>query len=381
MQTLPNEMLDHIFSYLEEYNFVIRQVSPLWRDLSKEISLLAYYNRLLLDGRSLPKEIKLTSSLLLSLLQESYLALLDYYYQKGENKVRALFTSLSDLYFPSISSLQWLKERNLLPSTWKNSKEAAARGRIDLLQWWREIQTLEPCLYCFAGGNGQIEVLEWLKKEKVPFPVSSPSTLAAYEGCIPSLQWFKREGGIVFGEEEYFEAAKGGNVEILFWLEEEGCLERFIPAAYSFALVCKEGKLEAVKHLYFRGLPYDELAFAYAGRSGNVELLEWMREKGFPYDERIVSYAVYEKDYNVILWLKERNYPYSEELYSNAVESRDINYLEWLKNLFPLKEKRSTDAVSYALAMGLEDIVKWLVREGFPVAHEQRDHPLLKNSC
>ena len=76
-------------------------------------------------------------------------------------------------------------------------------------------------------------------------------------------------------------AAKGGHLEVLKWLRENGCPwdeETCRYAAYG-------GHFEVLKWARANDCPWNEYTCAYAAKGGHLEVLKWAREKGCPWNE------------------------------------------------------------------------------------------------
>ena len=75
-------------------------------------------------------------------------------------------------------------------------------------------------------------------------------------------------------------AARGGHLEVLKWLRENGCPWD----AQTCAAAAEGGHLDVLKWLRNQGCPWDERACAEAAGKGNLGMLKWLREKGCPWD-------------------------------------------------------------------------------------------------
>jgi hypothetical protein len=76
-------------------------------------------------------------------------------------------------------------------------------------------------------------------------------------------------------------AARGGHLECLKYLHENGCPwdEETCGRAAAF------GHLECLKYLYENGCPWDERVCGSAARGGNLECLKYAHENGCPWNE------------------------------------------------------------------------------------------------
>lgn len=122
--------------------------------------------------------------------------------------------------------LRWLVEQGVQISD-ENIKKAVSYAHFHVLKWVKEQRgagIFDPRLSGVAAVAGQLEVLQWLKKEILPVSAMCPTTshFAALGGHLEVLQWLKDEG-MRFGENTCIGAVQGGELETLKWLREQGC--------------------------------------------------------------------------------------------------------------------------------------------------------------
>ncbi|KXZ47934.1 hypothetical protein GPECTOR_31g296 [Gonium pectorale] len=153
------------------------------------------------------------------------------------------------------------------------------------------------------------------------------ASAAAAAGHVAVLEAL-REAGI--GMRPWFvacEAAGGGHLSVLFWLEstvlgaageveEEEEFEEAVAAAPRWHFSCPH-------------------VVACAARSGRPEVLAWLRERGCPWDEQAVTNAAEAGSAEALEWLAERGCPMpsSGEPYVAAARNGDLQTLACLRRL------------------------------------------------
>ena len=104
---------------------------------------------------------------------------------------------------------------------------------------------------------------------------------AARLGCLSAVQRLQRGGCLSRQEFLCWAAARGGNLEELKALRENGCpwdTNTCQGAAIG-------GHLEILQWLRANGAPWDKWTCMYAAREGHLEVLQWLRANGFPWDD------------------------------------------------------------------------------------------------
>lgn len=289
LASLPNELLYYISEFCGEYSFFLRQTSRLLRETSKEIPLLALYNRLLLDGEEVP--LLLDRDMLKGAVEGSYFALLEElssFWDKEKIVKEAVILG-------ALPVLKWLNP------TWSNylSLLAIEAGQLEVLKWGiKSSGDLWTLLWNKAAEREDIEILKWLKEVNCPRIPSSLPNICARTGNIENFKWLLANG-FFYNDLSYRSAAKGGQKEFLLFLREEG-------------FPCKEVYLGAID----RG----------------VEMLEWLKEKEFPREdeEEYFDWAIGNRSIEVLNWLWREGYRPTEDTLSIALKDGWPDVLRWL---------------------------------------------------
>ncbi|KXZ46034.1 hypothetical protein GPECTOR_47g309 [Gonium pectorale] len=161
----------------------------------------------------------------------------------------------------ALARLTWLQGRGY-PMDGHAVQAAANSGNTAALQYLlAEVEAVVArdtgTVVSFAAEAGQLAVLQALKV--AGWPVHEYASCCAHEaamgGHLPVLAWLQEELQERLLDENLFKAAaKSGSVELLVWLRQHGC-------------------------------PWDSKAYTAAAGSGCVAALEWLVEQGCPMEE------------------------------------------------------------------------------------------------
>ena len=133
---------------------------------------------------------------------------------------------------------------------------------------------------------------------------------AAFWGHLNALkQWKERSHTeTLFYEQTCIFAALGGQLEVLMWLNENGCScdEGICKAA------ARGGHLEVLKYAHEKVCPWDERTCSAAARGGHLDVLKYAHEQGCSWDWRTCEAArgVYPE---LLEWAKSEGCPEREE--------------------------------------------------------------------
>ncbi len=92
-------------------------------------------------------------------------------------------------------------------------------GHLELVKWFwaNHVAPLEGWLYRHAAGNGQLDVMKWLKSKEVLWFPDMVHNAASY-GDVSVLEWIKANGPMDIGPLSCTNAARNGHLEALKWL-------------------------------------------------------------------------------------------------------------------------------------------------------------------
>jgi hypothetical protein len=89
------------------------------------------------------------------------------------------------------------------------------------------------------------------------------------------------------------------------------------------------GDFERVKYLYKKGERHSRLTCVYAAKGGHLEILKWLKEQGAPLEETCY-FAAKTGDLSLLKWLRKEGTPWNEEICyesSLAGQSEVLKYM------------------------------------------------------
>ena len=216
--------------------------------------------------------------------------------------------------------------------------ECAWYGHLRLMRWanlWRPVDREEIMLCRIAALRGRTEVLKW----------------ATSSGCHCD-------------EGSFTAAAKGGHIETLLWIKEEGA--RVIDDTYHCAVRCaaEQGHLHVIMWAKVNGYSNDEGdVCAYAAKGGQMEVLRWAKATGLPLDSWAFALAAEAGQLEAMSWLKDNGCPFDEWTCRAAARGGQLEALRWLRgNGCPC----DSDTCGDAARMGQLEVLRWAVTDGCP---------------
>ena len=241
-----------------------------------------------------------------------------------------------------LTMLQWLRRQGC-PWNVSTLHAMAAEGHLEMLQWLKNYDRKErdsPLwprdyegkvqLFCLLARCGRIELLSWAREAGLPFhrrvcesaskndvvkwlivhgcPVDEQGMLKnfARSGDIEMMKWLTQETEMQPRDMDIFNAAAArGDIAMLQWLWEQGC----VWGADTCCVASASGQLEALKWLRERGCPWNEETGKRAAEEGRIEVLKWARENGCSWDDgSTVAAAVAKQREDVVQWLVENGF-------------------------------------------------------------------------
>ena len=178
--------------------------------------------------------------------------------------------------------VQWAVDRGC-PVDAALAKSLALAGSVPALKKAVELGAPTDNLCFYAAKGGHLEVLKWLRENGCP-----------WDSCT------------------CYSAAKGGHLEVLKWLRENGC--PWDSNTCDFA--AKGGHLEVLKWARQNGCHWDEWTCAdivcgnFAAVGGNLEVLKWARQEGCPWDYRPCMFAAALRRFDVLKWAIKNGAPW-----------------------------------------------------------------------
>ena len=148
-------------------------------------------------------------------------------------------------------------------------------------------------------------------------------TLAAGEGQLEILKWL-RENDFPWDEVTYKRATSGGHLAVLQWAHANGCPwdeETYSGAAY-------DGKLEILQWARANSAPWDGTTCVEAAYSGHLEVLQWARANSCPWDEQTCRHAALAGHFEVLQWARAHGCPWDERTCEGAAKGGHLEVLQ-----------------------------------------------------
>jgi hypothetical protein len=178
---------------------------------------------------------------------------------------------------------------------------AAKGGHMDLLLWAKEQGRLSPSVHgSYIYLSDDLEILEWLEKEKLLKCDVQHLAHAFTEGNLDALKWFATPARLLrllkMNSDEFITfcqpAMVNGKVEVVKWFFENF---KFRSPATFCDEAAKAGNFELLKFFQNNGAPWlqstcsriahhgnlwNKSTCAAAAGSGHLEILQWARVHG-----------------------------------------------------------------------------------------------------
>lgn len=184
---------------------------------------------------------------------------------------------------------------------------AALHGHLDILKWVKNVDVNGDCkwnaaVFSRAAGTGNIEMLQWLYDNKIP-----------WNQCAPS--W----------------AISSNHLSAVEWLREKGC-----DCRYTWEAAIHNKSLDTLKWLYNNEYPYDRLCYREAAYKGCLDILQWFDTIGITPDlddNEIIRYAVEGGNMDVLKYVFDKGCRYDDKKYLLS-RTQNIEIIKFIqKNL------------------------------------------------
>ena len=161
--------------------------------------------------------------------------------------------------------MMWAKDEKHLPPRPRSTAFAYPAPRLCLRQ---------ACSLAARGGH--LEVLKWLHNTGCPWNESCYA--AAAGGHLEVVNWL-HSTGCTWNEWTCYAAAAGGHLEVVKWLHNAGCPWD----SATCGAAASGGHLATLQWTREHGCPWDaDLVRAHSARGGNVDILRWLDDQGVP---------------------------------------------------------------------------------------------------
>ena len=211
---------------------------------------------------------------------------------------------------------------------------------------------------------------------------------AARLGCLSAVQRLQRGGRL--SRQEYLceAAARGGNLEELKPLRENGCpwdtntcQGRQGWAPRGAAVVARERRTVGQVDMHgggggraprgaavvaCSGSALSEWTCMYAAKGGHLELLQWARANGCPWNEETCGAAAENGHLEVLQWVRANGCPWDWRTCAGAAEGGHLEVLQWMHVSGYSLYWRRVQTCSWAARAGHLEVLQWLCANGCP---------------
>lgn len=198
-------------------------------------------------------------------------------------------------------------------------------GYLNIIEWaLSNGHSMDTKIWLSACDGGHIDVLEWLRKNNIPFVIDENDcvqpndnvkmfTIATKKGNLEVLQWFNKWfTGLtdMYCHEINALACEYGHIHILEWIDTLNKKYNMWPDA-SLISAAKGNQSKVIKWAMDKGMTsskYYDLCMI-AAYNGNLELLKWLREKNEPWDVLTCTHAILSEHIDVAKWALDNGCP------------------------------------------------------------------------
>jgi ankyrin repeat protein len=270
---------------------------------------------------------------------------------------------------------EWAAERNVRIDRWgvwnPGAQLAAWEGRVDILVWMLTIDRKVvnsgegdriPQPIHFAAKGGHIETMKWLKEQGADINARTDIYITNISNALPRIEPLESPMDI---------AAYSGQVEVMKWLQAQGA----------------DVNAKLAPDTDGRGLGYAPIH--RAASAGQVEAMEWLLSQGANINEKSVSgdrlpihLAAYTGQTAVMKWMKEQGADINAKdadgwtPMHNVANANNVTSVERLESMKWLYEQGADiNAKATAGAIGRTpmhnvaadadlEVMKWLIDQG-----------------
>lgn len=227
----------------------------------------------------------------------------------------------TDLITEGDSFVLWLKYNNV--------EDAAANGHIHVLEFFRNEYsiTADTDVCRRAAENGQLKVLQWIQENG--FRNSIPSgAIAEFNGFLPSFPRSAEVTSTLEWNEKICHAAAGnGQLEILKWLRKNHCPWNETTCSEA----ARGGHLDILQWARANDCPWDEWTCTQAALSGHLHIIQWARQNGCQWNHDTCQKAAKGGHLHVLQWARENGCPWYSGTCCKAAKYGHLHILKWAR--------------------------------------------------
>ncbi len=365
MQTLPNELIEHIVIYIpkitdkrqftqtcQKCNIIISSIIKK-QELTIKIEHFEYTKDYCME--------KFT----LELCNDSYFDRITDYFLSPENNViikaltiygqiELLKRAIKDNYCELFTELRDKDDYDSLNDD--SCSHAIISGNIDMLKFVRlhgckwDHETFEFAVECndidivkfleeyncemgdystsWATFNGNIIMLEWLIDNGCEFDEETCSS-AVTNGHFEILKILREKHNCYWNFMTTLTAAECGYLEILQWSINNGC-DLHVSNAYFQA--ARNNHIHIIKWMHEFGYTWDSDACRGAAQGGHLELLMYLKEHGCEWDSNTIKWASHSGHIQIVKWARENGCDWNNEALQQAIANNQLEMVKWLRD-------------------------------------------------
>jgi len=183
----------------------------------------------------------------------------------------------------SLENLRWLIDHvkcDMNTTTFTNAVKCGNLDVLDLLE--DKVCPMDKGIMYTAISSGDIATIEWLYDKCDDSYGDDIGALADYiagHGTVEVMKWMGEVDGLVIGEETMQMAFSAGNVEMMKYLQEEGCPLCTI----DYGMIednDNRWSIESIRYMRSIGAEWGNISYQM-GYSGTNEEIEWVIEHGY----------------------------------------------------------------------------------------------------
>jgi phage antirepressor YoqD-like protein len=182
--------------------------------------------------------------------------------------------------------LRWLLDTGYTISP--EIQDAVTRiGDLNTLKMFVEYDVrISPSVSFTAAEQSNLEILEWLRSERLPWNAYCASILDQ------ELRDWLRMKNCMFTRESFWNACAVGDAKTVKWLRENGCLWNTLALTYAL----DNGNSELLEYLHDNKAPYHTIISFHCVQRGNLKGLKWLHSKKYGLDPKLKKY-IYESPF------------------------------------------------------------------------------------
>jgi hypothetical protein len=162
-------------------------------------------------------------------------------------------------------------------------------------------QVFEINMCALIARTGNLQVLKWARKKKVPWGKETCREAASY-GHLDILK-YAHEHGCPWDESTCCGAAEYGRLEVLKYAHQHGCAWDTETCRNAAGM----GHLDILKYVHDKGCPWGPRITYYAAVNGHLEVLKYALAKGYRHFDKY-TWLLGKKFPHVLEWMKEQDW-------------------------------------------------------------------------